>query len=57
MTAFITDSGEYVPCTVIEAGPCPVVFRRTFERDGYEAVQLGFEPIPERKVQIGRAHV
>ncbi len=50
MTAFITDSGEYVPCTVIEAGPCPVVLRRTIERDGYEAVQIGFEPIPERKV-------
>ncbi len=50
MTAFITDSGEYVPCTVIEAGPCPVVLRRTIERDGYEAVQIGFEPIAERKV-------
>jgi large subunit ribosomal protein L3 len=50
MTAFISDSGEYVPCTVIEAGPCQVVLRRTIERDGYQAVQLGFEPIPERKV-------
>ena len=50
MTAYITDSGEYVPSTVIEAGPCPVVLLRTLERDGYEAVQLGFEPLPERKV-------
>jgi len=50
MTGYITESGEYVPCTVIEAGPCPVVLRRTLERDGYEAVQLGFEPLPERKV-------
>jgi large subunit ribosomal protein L3 len=50
MTAYITESGEYVPSTVIEAGPCPVVLLRTLERDGYEAVQLGFEPLPERKV-------
>ncbi|MCX8050716.1 MAG: 50S ribosomal protein L3 [Chlorobi bacterium] len=50
MTSFITESGEYVPCTVIEAGPCPVVLRRTLERDGYEAVQIGFDPVPERKV-------
>jgi len=54
MTAYITESGEYVPCTVIEAGPCPVVLRRTLERDGYEAVQLGFEPLPERKVNRPR---
>ncbi|MCS7000425.1 MAG: 50S ribosomal protein L3 [Bacteroidota bacterium] len=50
MTGFITETGEYVPCTVIEAGPCPVVLRRTLERDGYEAIQIGFEPIPPRKV-------
>ncbi|MCX7930064.1 MAG: 50S ribosomal protein L3 [Chlorobi bacterium] len=50
MTSYITENGEYVPCTVIEAGPCPVVLRRTLERDGYEAVQIGFDPIPERKI-------
>ncbi|MCS6808467.1 MAG: 50S ribosomal protein L3, partial [Candidatus Kapabacteria bacterium] len=42
--------GDYVPCTVIEAGPCPVVQIRTKERDGYEAVQIGFGQIPSRKV-------
>lgn len=50
MTAYFTENGEYVPCTVIEAGPCPVVMCRTPERDGYDAVQIGFEPISEQKV-------
>jgi large subunit ribosomal protein L3 len=37
--------------TVVEAGPCTILRRRTRERDGYEAVQLGFEPIIETKVK------
>ena len=36
--------------TVIEAGPCTVVQKKTAEKDGYEAVQLGFQTIPERKL-------
>jgi large subunit ribosomal protein L3 len=56
MTSIFSTTGEYVPCTVIEAGPCAVVQVRSKEKDGYTAVQIGFEDIPERKVsqpQIG----
>ena len=42
MTQVYSDSGEAVPVTVIQAGPCHVLQVRTQERDGYEAVQLGF---------------
>lgn len=41
MTQVFTETGDAVPVTVIEAGPCLVVQRRTTERDGYEAVQIG----------------
>lgn len=42
MTQVFEESGKVVPVTVIEAGPCPIVQLKTQERDGYEAVQLGF---------------
>ena len=42
MTQVFDDSGNAIPCTVIEAGPCYVTQVRTAERDGYMAVQLGF---------------
>lgn len=42
MTQLYEESGKAVPVTVIEAGPCHVLQLRTAERDGYEAVQLGF---------------
>ncbi|MHB1417342.1 MAG: 50S ribosomal protein L3 [Chloroflexota bacterium] len=42
MTQVFTDAGEAVPVTVIEAGPCMITQIRTQEKDGYEAVQLGF---------------
>jgi large subunit ribosomal protein L3 len=42
MTRIFADSGEVIPCTVIEAGPCPVVGKKTVERDGYEAYQIAF---------------
>lgn len=45
---FDPDSGVVVPVTVIEAGPCPVTFVRTPERDGYAAVQIGFANKPRR---------
>ena len=50
MTSIFTDNGVQVPCTVIEAGPCPVVNIRTFERDGYSAVQLGWGSVKESKI-------
>jgi large subunit ribosomal protein L3 len=42
MTQLFDESGKVVPVTVIEAGPCTVVQKKTVESDGYQAVQLGF---------------
>jgi len=47
---FDEETGVATPITVIEAGPCPVVQVKTAETDGYEAVQLAFEPVAERKL-------
>lgn len=44
MTQLFSEGGSAVPVTVIEAGPCVVVQKKTPERDGYAAVQLGFDP-------------
>ena len=49
MTRVFGDDGAVVPVTVVEAGPCPVVQVKTEESDGYNAVQIGFDQIPERK--------
>jgi large subunit ribosomal protein L3 len=48
MTQLYDESGQVVPVTVIQAGPCDVLQIRTVERDGYEAVQLGFADKPRR---------
>lgn len=40
---FDAETGKVIPVTVVEAGPCPVVQKKTVEKDGYEAVQLGFD--------------
>ncbi len=50
MTQIFDDEGRCVPVTVIEAGPCSVVQRKTVETDGYEAIQLGFEEQKEQRV-------
>jgi large subunit ribosomal protein L3 len=50
MTAVYDESGAAVPVTVIEAGPCVVVQRRDNEKDGYSAVQLGFEDQKEQRL-------
>jgi large subunit ribosomal protein L3 len=47
---FDEESGVVTPVTVIQAGPCPVTQVKTVETDGYEAVQLAFEPVAERKI-------
>jgi large subunit ribosomal protein L3 len=47
---FDEETGTVTPVTVIEAGPCPVVAVRTQDADGYDAVQLAFEEVPERKL-------
>lgn len=44
MTRIFLENGDVVACTVVEAGPCPVVQRKTAADDGYEAVQIGFLP-------------
>ena len=50
MSQIFDADGRVVPVTVIEAGPCVVVQKKTTEKDGYSAVQLGFEDVPERKL-------
>jgi large subunit ribosomal protein L3 len=50
MTRIFGDDGRIVPVTVIQAGPCPVIAVRKTDTDGYEALQLGFDEIPERKI-------
>ena len=50
MTQLFTENGNVVPVTVVEAGPCTVVQKKTAETDGYSAVQLGFEDIREKLV-------
>jgi large subunit ribosomal protein L3 len=47
---FDPETGTMSAVTVIEAGPCPVVQVKTVETDGYDAVQLAFEPVAERKL-------
>ncbi|MEN6626862.1 MAG: 50S ribosomal protein L3 [Candidatus Sumerlaeia bacterium] len=49
MTRIYDAAGTVIPVTVIQAGPCPVLQIKNVERDGYNALQLGFDPIPERK--------
>ena len=44
MTQVFLEDGSVVPVTVVEAGPCPVVQKKTKEKDGYDALQLGFLP-------------
>ena len=50
MTQIFDEAGRVVPVTLIQAGPCTVVQKKTAEKDGYEAIQLGFKTVPERKL-------
>lgn len=50
MTQVFDENGLAIPVTVIKAGPCAVVQKKTPENDGYSALQLGFEEIPEKKL-------
>ena len=50
MTQIFDEAGKVVPVTVVEAGPCVVVQKKTNENDGYEAVQLGFGDIRAKNV-------
>ena len=56
MTQIFDEAGKVIPVTVIEAGPCVVVQKKVADKDGYDAVQLGFVDLPDRKAnkpQIG----
>lgn len=50
MTQIFDDNGRVVPVTVIEAGPCVVVQKKSEDKDGYNAVQIGFEDTKEKKL-------
>ena len=54
MTSVFSADGKNVPCTVIEAGPCVVTQVKTVEKDGYQAVQLGFQDKSRRQVLLPR---
>jgi len=49
MTQIFTENGQRVPVTVVEVGPVTVVQVKTMEKDGYESVQVGYEPITKEK--------
>jgi len=56
MTQIFGKNGKAIPVTVIQAGPCQVIHRKTAAKHGYDSVQLGFEEIDEKKLnkpQIG----
>jgi large subunit ribosomal protein L3 len=58
MTQIFEQDGRAIPVTVIEAGPCHVLQIKTVDRDGYEAMQIGFADKPRRLVgRAGRGHV
>lgn len=50
MTQIFNENGKVVPVTVIEAGPCVVVQKKTQENDGYQSIQIGFDDIREKLV-------
>jgi large subunit ribosomal protein L3 len=58
MTQVYDDKGKIAPVTVLQVGPCPVLQVRSQERDGYDAVQVGFQDKPRRKaIRAERGHV
>ena len=58
MTSIFDESGKNMPCTVIKVGPCVVTQVRTEDKDGYDAIQLGFDDKTEKsanKAEIGHS--
>ena len=51
MTQIFTEDGRLLPVTVIQAGPCPVVQKKTIEKDGYEAILVGFDAYAENRAE------
>lgn len=54
MTQIFDENGKVIPVTVVEAGPCVVIQKKTVETDGYEAIQVGFGDIREKLVNKPR---
>ena len=54
MTQIFDEAGRVVPVTLIQAGPCTVVQKKTAEKDGYEAIQLGFDTVAEQQAHQAR---
>ncbi|MBF45320.1 MAG: 50S ribosomal protein L3 [Flavobacteriales bacterium] len=52
MTSFYDDNGKNIPCTIIEAGPCVITQIKSTDKDGYNALQLGFEDQKESRVNM-----
>lgn len=50
MSQIFNEDGKVIPVTVVEAGPCPVVQKKTVEKDGYEAIQVAFGTINSKNV-------
>lgn len=50
MTRYFLEEGKYVPVTIIKAGPCVVIQKKSLEKDGYEAIQVGFEIQKEKRL-------
>lgn len=50
MTQIFDEAGNFVPVTVVEAGPCVIVQKKTLEKDGYESVQIGFGDTPQKRL-------
>lgn len=58
MTQLFNDNGQVIPVTIVEAGPCYVTQVKTVDTDGYNAIQIGFEEVAERKLTKGqRGHL
>ena len=57
MTRVFTEDGKHVPVTVIQAGPCTVLQVKTKEKDGYDAVQLGFDDTRKPRKKPQQAHL
>lgn len=55
MTQLFDEKGKVIPVTVVEAGPCTVVQKKTIENDGYEAVQIGFGDVKVQRVNKPQA--
>ena len=50
MTQIFDESGKVIPVTVVEAGPCMVIQKKTVENDGYDAIQVGFGDVKPQKL-------